>query len=187
MALSSEEVIRQAMISILEFEGGATYTDDPDDAGGPTKFGVALNFNRDVIPDKNGDGRITAEDVKLLDKSDALGIFRTKYWDRNGCDALPPPLAFEYVDMVVNPGPGAAPKLLQRALRGLGADIAVDGRVGPRTLAAIDAFTLRDVITRLADERILYYRSRPKFWKYGRGWTRRATLCRDRALALLDG
>ena len=44
----------------MDEEGGETYTNDPRDPGGPTKYGVALNYNLGTIPDKDGDGKITA-------------------------------------------------------------------------------------------------------------------------------
>ena len=182
--LTKEEVIRKAMASILEFEG-SEYTNDPDDAGGPTKWGVSLVFNKNVIPDKNKDGRITAEDVKQLTKDDAIKIFKQRYWDTSVCDKLPLPLAFEYVDMVVNPGPGAAPVLLQKALNKLGNKLAIDGKVGPMTLRAVAEADQAKLIKALSDERIAYYKTRPKFWKYGKGWTIRANKCCQSALSLL--
>ena len=181
---TKDEVIRKAMDSILEFEG-SEYTNDPDDAGGPTKWGVSLVYNKDVIPDKDGDGNITAADVKKLTKDDAIAIFKKRYWDASVCDKLPLPVAFEYVDMVVNPGPGAAPKLLQQALNKLGNKLDVDGKVGPLTLKAVAAADQAKLIQALAQERKAYYETRPKFWKYGKGWTIRANRCRQTALTLI--
>ena len=114
--MDQSRLIDLAFDFCMRAEGNATYTDDPDDAGGPTKFGLALNYNRDVLPDKNGDGYINAADVRLLEREDARQVWERVYWRGNGCHLLPDALAFIYADMVFNPGPGAAPKLLQQAL-----------------------------------------------------------------------
>lgn len=171
-------------------EGREKYTDDPRDPGGPTKYGVALNYNRDVIPDKDGNGVIDARDVKLLDEADARRIYTEKYWKPNRCDAMPGPVAFMYADMVFNPGPGAAANLLQKSLVALGASIAVDGRVGPATLAAMGQVWLKDPAALLAEltaRRQQYYGTRGGFATYGLGWARRSDRCLTAALRLLWG
>ena len=121
----------------MDEEGGETYTNDPRDPGGPTKYGVALNFNLGTIPDKNGDGKITALDVRMLEEADALVIYRDRYWRPGKCDALPDALALAHADTLYNIGPGAAPRILQRAVNACGLGIAVDGKIGPATLTAI--------------------------------------------------
>lgn len=106
--MDQSRLIDLAFDFCMRAEGNATYTDDPDDAGGPTKFGLALNYNRDVLPDKNGDGYINAADVRLLEREDARQVWERVYWRGNGCHLLPDALAFIYADMVFTPGPEAA-------------------------------------------------------------------------------
>ena len=165
-------------------EGNALYTNDPRDPGGPTKYGIALNANRATIPDKNGDGIINAEDVKLLSREDAKRIFTQKYWKPNQGDELPPAIAFYYVDCCFNPGPGAASRLLQKALYALGMGIAVDGKVGPKTLAAARVVDPAKLLPELAAQRQMYYASRKGWGVYGLGWTRRVSRCLVQALNL---
>lgn len=189
--MSGEDIFRRAFAFSMREEGGDAYTDDPRDPGGPTKYGVALRYNRECIPDKDGDGDIDADDVKLLEEADALTLYRERYWTPAGCDALPGALAFMYADMVYNPGPGAAPRLLQRACNELGAALSVDGRPGPRTLEAIRglerAGRLEELLTALADERLRYYQSRRGWPTYGRGWTARTRRCLEEARRLPRG
>ena len=81
MSVISQDILLQLAFDFsMQEEGGATYTNDPEDPGGPTKWGVALNFNRGAIPDKNGDGKIDAADVRLLTREDAMRIYRQNYW-----------------------------------------------------------------------------------------------------------
>lgn len=182
----STDVMLEAFRFCMKEEGGATYTNDPRDPGGPTKYGIALRYNRDAIPDKNMDGVIDAKDVQLLEERDALDLYCDRYWKPNGCDTYPAPLAFLYADMVFNPGPGVTPKLLQKALNTLGHTLKVDGQVGRLTRAAIENADMKDLIVALSNERLSYYKSRSGWKHYGRGWTNRTNRCRDAALALLE-
>ena len=154
----------------MDEEGGETYTNDPRDPGGPTKYGVALNFNLGTIPDKNGDGKITALDVRMLEEADALVIYRDRYWRPGKCDALPDALALAHADTL---------------------GIAVDGKIGPATITAIrsleDDGRLGDLLRAQAAERLYYYKTRPGWPVYGRGWQARTQRCFDTCMAMLGG
>ena len=65
---------------VLSWES-SKYTNKRSDRGGSTKFGITLATWKKVGYDKNGDGKITAEDVKLLTKSDYDRVFKRNYWD----------------------------------------------------------------------------------------------------------
>lgn len=171
-------VLELAFTFTMREEGAERYTDDPRDPGGPTKYGIALNYNRKVIPDKDGNGVIDARDVQRLTEEDARRIYETVYWTPNKCDRLPAPLALMYADMVFNPGPGAAPRLLQEALNeACGAKLTVDGVVGAATLAAAGRAELNVLLPELAARRQRYYVSRSGWNAYGNGWTRRVMRC----------
>lgn len=182
-----DEIRDLAFDFCMREEGGCKYTNDPADPGGPTKYGVALNYNRSVIPDKDGNGVIDARDVQALTEADARSIYREVYWNRNRCNQLPGALAFMYGDMVFNPGPGAAPKLLQQSLNALGANLLVDGMLGPQTLAEAAVQCRADapaLLGELCARRAQYYASRPGFGRYGLGWLRRSQRCLASALRL---
>jgi len=66
---------------LLKWEGG--YLNDPADLGGPTNKGVTLSVWKQYGYDKNGDGVINVEDLKLIDTNDVVErILRPHYWNR---------------------------------------------------------------------------------------------------------
>ncbi len=126
---SVEEIARE----IVAREGG--YVNDPDDPGGPTRFGVTLKTLRGLGMDVTGDGRIDRRDVKALSAAQAEAIFLEHYFRRPGIARLPESLQASVFDMYVNAGRNAV-KILQRLLNRMGAALAVDGLIGPATEAA---------------------------------------------------
>ena len=185
--MDRKEILRRAFIFSELEEGRDKYTNDPRDAGGPTKWGMALNYNRDIMPDKDGNGIIDENDVRLLEEPDALVMYEKRYWRPNIKPEYPNALAFMLVDMMLNPGQGAAPKLLQKALNDCGQHVDVDGDIGGQTLAAVAAVDLVALLHALADQRLAYYQSRPKFPVFGRGWTGRTRRCLEAALQIAGG
>jgi hypothetical protein len=77
--------------------------------------------------------------VKTLTVEHARTIYKQGYWDPIRGDLLPEPLDLILFDAAINHGPGGATKLLQEALNSilLGAPLAVDGALGPKTFAAL--------------------------------------------------
>ena len=122
-------------------EGG--YADHPADRGGPTRWGIT-----ETVARANG----YRGPMRDLPVATARAIYRRLYWERPGLDRVAeraPTLAAELFDTGVNMGPAVAAGFLQRALNALnrGAsdwpDMAVDGRIGPATLGALDRFLNR--------------------------------------------
>lgn len=64
---------------ISKWEGG--YVNDPTDKGGATNMGVTLGTWKLLGYDKNGDGIINSEDIKLLNSKDFSAILK-KYWNK---------------------------------------------------------------------------------------------------------
>ncbi len=118
---------------IVAREGG--YVNDPDDPGGATKYGVTIHTMRRLGIDLTGDGRVTEADVRRLTPARARDIYVEHYFRRPGLDRLPEALQASVFDMQVNAGANAI-RILQRLLARMGEPLAVDGVLGPATLAA---------------------------------------------------
>jgi lysozyme family protein len=162
----------------LRQEGG--YVDDPADPGGATNMGITLATYREWSDDPHlGDLQ-----VKDMPPKTAGAIYRSLYWNRLRADALPPGVDLSVFDMGVNAGIWRSARLLQRAL-GFAGD-AVDGAIGPATLAAAKRFDARTLVNNLADRQTAYYRSLANFSIFGTGWLRRTTARRNAAIAMIQ-
>lgn len=116
---------------VLGFEGG--YVNDPNDKGGETNLGITAG----TLARAHKAGLVGHSDVKKLTRAEAAKIYEAFYWKPSRCDLLPKPLDLLVFDAAVNHGVGGAGKLLQRALNTMGANLVVDGAIGPKTLGAL--------------------------------------------------
>lgn len=177
--------VQQIAEEIVAREGG--YVNDPDDPGGATKYGVTLGTLRRLGMDLTGDGQVSGADVKRLSRAQAVAIFIEHYYLRPRIGELPGVLQPSVFDMYVNSGANAV-RVLQRLLNQMGQAVALDGAIGPQTVAAAEA-AARAAPGHIADaygiaRRNFYFRladQRPASRKYARtraggkgGWIRRA-------------
>ena len=173
------QTVRQIARGIVAREGG--YVDDPDDPGGPTKFGVTISTLRRLGLDLTGDGKISPADVRALSQSQAVEIFLQYYFEEPRLGLLPEMLHATVFDMYVNAGAHAV-RILQRLLVQMGFAVTVDGVVGPQTAEACreaampDAAALRDAYG--VARRNYYFQladRRPESRKYARtrSWGKR--------------
>jgi len=158
VAITDTEIVER----ILLFEG-SKYTDDPDDAGGPTRWGIT----QAVLAEWRGT-ITTPQDVQLLTREEAAAIYAHRYI--RPFDGLPDPLRLNVVDMGVNAGVPRATILLQQTV-----GATVDGKLGPETkrLAAVTSWSPLFTGVRIAFYEDLI-RAKPSQMKYRRGWRRRA-------------
>jgi lysozyme family protein len=130
--------INDLIDGLIEREGG--FANHPADKGGPTRFGIT-----EAVARAHGYAGAMAE----LPRDEAAAIYRRLYWLRPRFDEVAQRsarLAAELFDTGANMGPAVAATFLQRALTALNRngqdypDLVPDGRIGPATLAALDAF-----------------------------------------------
>jgi len=142
---------------VFEVEG--IESDDPEDKGGLTRFGIAQNYNPDV-------------DVAQLTRDQAALRYLTNYFYPANCEDYPRPIAIAVFDAAVNHGPVTAIKLLQAALR-----VTTDGLIGPITIAAIEARDSQQLLVNFLSHRALRYHeiavNEPSQTRFIRGWMRR--------------
>lgn len=119
---------------ILKWEGGDKFTDDPTDKGGATKYGITEATWRRLGHDKDGDGDVDKDDVRLLDLDDFKVILRFGYWDLWQADKIKnQSIANFLVDWVYNSGNWGI-KIPQRIL-----GLNQDGNVGKKTLEVVNS------------------------------------------------
>ena len=75
------------------------YSNNPEDPGGETKYGVSKRYHPD-------------EDIKNLTLDRAKAIYLTGYWNPNGCNDAPFPMDICLFDSAVNPQRGGNKELL---------------------------------------------------------------------------
>lgn len=125
---------------VLRHEGG--YANHPNDPGGPTMYGITQAVARE-----NG----YFGDMRKMPLSVAEQIYRPKYWDKVGGDALAFGVDLAVFDFGVNSGPARARAYYARAA---GGDPAA-------------------VVKRLCAARLGFVRALKTWASFSKGWTRR--------------
>lgn len=138
---------------VLQAEGD--YSNDPDDPGGVTRYGISQRAHPDV-------------DVEHLTEHAAIDIYRARYWDIARLEKLPGRIAVAVFDGAVQHGVRPAVRMLQDTV-----DTDTDGKIGPITLAATWRRSPTDVLVGYCGRRAVYYGHLPTFWKFGLGWNQR--------------
>lgn len=171
---------------ILENEGGLV--DNPNDTGGITNFGVSLRFAKDTndleIFDVDNDNDIDRQDIINMTMDRAVEGFKKYFWDKFKLDQEPSDkVALVIFDIAVNHGNGNASSMIQKALVDMGFKIAIDGIVGPKTLAALHQADPDSFIDTILNVRERFYRKiverRPSQKVFLKGWLNRCNHLRE--------
>lgn len=155
----------KAAIELLKIEGG--YHKDPSDPGGATNFGISQRSYPDL-------------DLSRLTVGEAKAIYLRDFWQPLRCGEIAgQELAEELFKAGVNMGHYPAVKCLQEAILQLRPSLAatmgaVDGIMGPKTLAAIKQAKPRRLLLALYELRLIrYYAGLKNFNVYAKGWVHR--------------
>lgn len=163
--------VRKLAPFILKWEGG--FVNDPDDLGGATNMGVTIGIWKSCGYDKDGDGDIDVDDLHLLTREDVVNrVLKPHYWDRWKADLIQDQsVANILVDWVWASGAHGI-KIPQRLL-----GVTMDGIVGPKTIAAVNAKNPRELFDMIKIARFDFIedicRKRPANNKFKRGWMNR--------------
>lgn len=156
---------------ILSWEGG--YVNHPKDPGGATNKGVTIGTWRQVGYDKDGDGDIDVDDLKLISEADAINrVMKPHYWDKWQADRIKSQsVANICVDWVWASGKNGITGV-QKIL-----GVKVDGVVGEKTLAALNAQDPRALFDQIHRARAKFIediiKRRPASAVFRTGWLRR--------------
>lgn len=157
----------EALPWVLKHEGG--WSDDPHDPGGATMYGITLATARhyDIA---------TKEQLRDITQELVERIYLEGYWRFDSVESQA--VATKLFDMAVNLGPAAAARIAQRVCQMLGQSVTVDGRLGPISIAAINACNpdqfLRSVVQLLSQHYHDLTEHNPVLGKFLKGWLRRA-------------
>lgn len=144
-----------AFAALIGNEGG--YSNSPADPGQETMYGVTARVAR-----AHGyQGK-----MRDLPLATAKQIAKTTYWDPLHLDEFDPRIAFQMLDTNWNGG-----QTVRWAQAAAGA--AVDGRMGPATIAAIKVCDPHAFILSFLSQRLMYLTDLATFKTFGRGWSRR--------------
>jgi lysozyme family protein len=153
-----------------KWEGG--FVNHPNDPGGATKGGVTIGTWRQMGYDKDGDGDIDANDIKLLSEADIKSVLKKGYWDRWQADKIKnQSVAESLVEWVW--GSGKWGVIIPQRLLGL----KQDGIVGPATIAAVNKVDSKLFFYELQKAKFTYIneiiKSNPKLGVFRQGWFNR--------------
>ena len=170
-----QDTFRLIVSDLLESEGGFAHRSRKADPGGPTNFGITQR----TLSAWRGQS-VSVQEVRSMERAEAVDIFRAQYWDAVKGDKMPSGLDYALFDFAVNSGPARAIKTLQSIL-----GVAADGLAGVETLEALKTHNLRDLVGKLSAERLRFMK-RLKNWPYNKnGWTRRVRDVQQRSLELI--
>jgi lysozyme family protein len=153
----------QCFALILKEEGG--FVDDPRDPGGATNLGCTKAAWEAYVGHE-----VTKNDIKALTPKDVMPLYKSKYWDKIKGDELPSGVDYAVFDFAINSGPSRAAKTLQSVV-----GVATDGSIGPATLAALETSNIRDIATRICEERLAFLQGLPTWGTFGKGWDARVS------------
>ena len=154
---------------ILSHEGG--FVNAPYDRGGATNKGVTIATWRQVGYDKDGD--IDVDDLKKITDTDAIErVMRPHYWNRWKADRIASQsVANIVVDWVWASGKHGITKV--QAFLG----VKVDGIVGDKTLAALNAQNPCALFDRIKAARVAFIEgivaANPSQKRFRNGWLKR--------------
>ena len=155
---------------MLAFEGG--FVNDPRDHGHETNMGVTLATWKSMGYDKNNDGIIDRQDIKMLTRDDVLMVLRRGYWNRWAADLIDnQSIAEQLVDWTWTSGKWGI-IWPQRLL-----EIRADGMVGNYTLAKVNSASPAQFHSQVQLARVAFAHETcgrdPSQGKFLKGWLNR--------------
>lgn len=174
-------MIEQIISDVIRREG-AEFTNDPADAGGPTKYGITqATLSRWL------EQPATIADVQNITAEDARRIYRFLYVEEPRFDEIDDAvLQGLVVDCGVLHGQARAAGWLQAAV-----GVKQDGKIGPVSIAAVNAARPLQLFLRICARRWRYMgeitQDKPDNLKWLEGWCNRGSGFLDQVASLPAG
>jgi len=155
---------------LFPLEGG--FSDDPNDRGGATDRGVTIDTWRQTGYDKDNDGDIDREDIRLLSVEDCMNLLRYNYWDRwRGDEIRDQRVAAMLVDWLWCSGKWGI--IIPQRLLGVKAD----GIAGPVTIGRLNHENPGRFLIKVYNSRVAFIRdiirNDPAQKRFEKGWMNR--------------
>ena len=160
-----DDKFRQAVEVVLKHEGG--YVNNPNDPGGETKYGISKRSYPHL-------------DIKNLTRDQAIEIYHRDWWEKYQYGKIENlKVATKVFDLSVNMGPAQAHMILQGAVNFvIDSGLKVDGVIGVKTLAAVNATDPTKVLQAMRYMAAEYYyalaKRRAESRAFLMGWLNRA-------------
>jgi lysozyme family protein len=134
----------------------------------------------------------TGDNFTKITETQWKDLLKVNYWDRiKGDDINSQGVAEIIFEAIWGGGSFQMIQAVQTYLRQQGVDIGVDGKIGPKTVAALNKYTKNNpageekMVKYLTNARLIYYQGLKDWWKFGNGWTDRAQKQMARAIAYI--
>ncbi len=172
-ASGENDYLARALKYTFVNEGG--YSDHASDRGGATsRYGVTIGELA-----RWRKHPVSKLDVRNMSEQEATDIYESWYWRPLGCHKIiHPGIAIAIFDIGIVRGIGVPPKYMQQICNAHGAGLVVDGHVGPKTIAAVNALDqalfVKDFAAKARNGFLGIVAGRPSQAVFIKGWLNRA-------------
>lgn len=179
------DIYDKAFEFAMKWEGGLS--DDADDHGGITKYGVSIELLKDL--ERTDAGKtfllgigaklpVSRETIRSLTLYQSKEVFRKYFYSAPGFDRFNWRVAWCLFDAAMNCGVKQSVKFAQRGYNaniGYATPLVDDGVIGPNTSTALKIATSDKAVSSMLDAREDFYRSIAKGSqaKFLKGWLNR--------------
>lgn len=185
--MTDQEKFLKSIEFSLKWEGGKNFSvvngrpvvkgAAKNDAGGATAYGITWA----TLKAAHKQGLTAHDNICDLTLDEAKKIYKANYWDKYNWGKLEWPACLCCLDCCINHGGFAS--ILQRAANDCGRSVVVDGKMGPKTFAALCECDARELAGAIYRERVKYYEKiiarNPSQEVFRKGWMRRAEGMRE--------